>query len=79
MPVLGEVPAGLAFFGAETRRYRVDFFEACHPGFCWELPCLGEVHGVVEVWDFEEFAAAFGLCALEHRAVELVEAFVVEV
>ncbi len=60
-PELGQVAAGLGFFGAEGGSVAVDFPEGEDVGFVVELTCLREIgFAFVEVFGLEEGSGAFG-------------------
>ena len=58
-PELGEMAAGLGFFGAEGGAEAVDLAESERGGLDVELAGLGEEGGVAEVVDGEERGCAF--------------------
>ena len=79
-PELGEVAAGLGFFGAEGGAEAVDLAEGERGGFDVELAGLGEVGlVVVEVVHLEELGGAFAGVGCEDRRVGADEAVGVEV
>ncbi len=78
-PELGEVAAGLGFFGAEGGAEGVDLAEGEGGALDVELAGLGEVGLVAEVVDLEEGAGAFAGGGGEDGRVGEDEAVVVEV
>ena len=79
-PELGEVAAGLRFFGAEGGAEAVDLAEREGGGFDVELAGLGEVGlVVVEVVHLEELGGAFAGVGREDGRIGADEAVVVEV
>jgi hypothetical protein len=78
-PELGEVTAGLRFFGAEGGAEAVDLAERQRGGLDVELAGLGEVGGVAEVVDGEERGGAFAGGGREDGRIGADEAVGVEV
>ena len=78
-PELGEVAAGLGFFGAEGGAEAVDLAQGERGGLDVELAGLGEEGGVAEVVDGKERGGAFAGGRGEDGRVGADEAVAVEV
>ncbi len=78
-PELGEVAAGLRFFGAEGRPEAVDLAQRQRGRLDIELARLGEKRGIAEVVDREEGRGALAGCGRQDGRIGADESVAVEV